>query len=46
LREELHGWVQQITWPELRSGLVLLAMSFIALPILPEEPIDRSAGPT
>ncbi len=34
-REELHGWVGSITWPELRSGLVLLAMTFIALPIMP-----------
>src|SRR5262245_17073938 len=30
-REELHGWVERITWPELRSGVVLLAMTFIAL---------------
>src|SRR5262249_17592767 len=22
-REELHGWVEQITWPELRSAVVL-----------------------
>src|SRR5262249_60694330 len=34
-REELHGWVEQITWPELRSAVVLLAMTFIGLPILP-----------
>jgi uncharacterized membrane protein (DUF4010 family) len=40
LREELHGWVEKITWPELRSGLVLLAMTFIALPIVPS---DRTA---
>jgi len=40
-REEIHGWVEKITWPELRSAVVLLAMSFIALPILP----DRSIGP-
>ncbi len=44
LREELHGWVQKITWPELRSGLVLLAMSFIGLPILPDEPIGPFGG--
>jgi uncharacterized membrane protein (DUF4010 family) len=44
LREELHGWVEKITWPELRSGLVLLAMSFIALPILPDEPIGPFGG--
>jgi hypothetical protein len=39
LREELHRWVERITWPELRSGLVLLAMTFIALPIVPSDPI-------
>lgn len=43
-REELHGWVQKITWPELQSGLVLLAMSFIALPILPDAPIGPFGG--
>jgi uncharacterized membrane protein (DUF4010 family) len=43
-REELHGWVQKITWPELRSGLVLLAMSFIALPVLPDEPVGPFGG--
>jgi uncharacterized membrane protein (DUF4010 family) len=40
-REELHGRVEKITWPELRSALVLLAMTFIALPILPNEPLGR-----
>jgi uncharacterized membrane protein (DUF4010 family) len=37
----LHNWVQKLTWDELRSGLVLLVMSFILLPILPDHPIDR-----
>src|SRR5215470_2236363 len=44
LREELHGWVETITWPELRSALVLLAMTFIALPILPDDPIGPFGG--
>jgi uncharacterized membrane protein (DUF4010 family) len=43
-REELHGWVEKITWPELRSGLVLLAMTFIVLPIMPGEPIGPFGG--
>src|SRR5919201_1491782 len=38
-REKLHGWVESITWPELRSGVVLLAMTFIALPLVPNEPL-------
>jgi uncharacterized membrane protein (DUF4010 family) len=37
----LHEWLQRLTWEELRSGLVLLIMSFIFLPILPDRAIDR-----
>jgi uncharacterized membrane protein (DUF4010 family) len=44
LREELHGWIKTITWPELRSGLVLLAMTFIAMPIVPESSIGPFGG--
>ena len=44
LREPIHGWVKRITWPELRSGLVLLAMSFVVLPILPDDPIGPYGG--
>src|SRR5690606_22580935 len=31
VRTEVHGWIERITWPELRSALVLLAMTFIIL---------------
>jgi uncharacterized membrane protein (DUF4010 family) len=41
LRESLHEWVARITRDEIQSGLILLAMTFIALPIVP----DRSVGP-
>jgi uncharacterized membrane protein (DUF4010 family) len=44
IREELHGWIEQITWPELRSGLVLLTMTVIALPIVPDQPIGPFGG--
>jgi uncharacterized membrane protein (DUF4010 family) len=44
LREPLHGWVEKLTWPELRSALVLLAMTFIALPIMPNAPIGPFGG--
>lgn len=40
LRDKLHSWVRAITWIEMRSALVLLAMSFLLLPILPNRPID------
>jgi uncharacterized membrane protein (DUF4010 family) len=43
-REELHGWVKKLTWSELRSGLVLLAMTFVALPVVPSEPIGPFGG--
>jgi len=41
VREDLHEWVRKITLAELQSVLVLLAMTLIALPILP----DRAFGP-
>lgn len=39
-KEILHGWVERISWVELRSGLLLAAMTFIALPLLPNEALD------
>ena len=43
-RAEIHGWVARITWLELRSALVLLAMTFIVLPVLPDTAIGPSGG--
>jgi uncharacterized membrane protein (DUF4010 family) len=40
LREPLHEWVRKLTWPEIRSALMLLAMTFLLLPVLPNRPID------
>jgi uncharacterized membrane protein (DUF4010 family) len=40
LREQLHGWVASLKWPEIRAVLVLLAMSFLLLPVLPNSTID------
>lgn len=36
----LHGFLNRVTWDELRSGLLLGAMTFIALPLLPDRTID------
>lgn len=44
IRTEIHGWIERITWPELRSVLVLLAMSFIVLPVLPDTAIGPDPG--
>jgi uncharacterized membrane protein (DUF4010 family) len=35
----LHAWLIRLTWPELRSALILLAMSFVVLPVLPNRPL-------
>ncbi|WP_072396615.1 MgtC/SapB family protein [Hyphomicrobium sp. CS1GBMeth3] len=40
LRESLHSWVRKLTWLEIRSVLMLLAMTFLLLPILPNRPVD------
>jgi uncharacterized membrane protein (DUF4010 family) len=40
LKAALHAWLRRLTWEELRSGLVLLAMTVILLPILPNREID------
>lgn len=40
LKTLLHEWVRRLTWPELRSGIVLLAMTFILLPLLPNRAVD------
>jgi uncharacterized membrane protein (DUF4010 family) len=47
MRESLHGWVAKLTWSELRSVLVLLAMTVVALPIIPDTAIGpyRSLNP-
>jgi uncharacterized membrane protein (DUF4010 family) len=43
-RQDIHAWVERITWPELRSVLVLLAMTFIVLPVLPDAHVGPSGG--
>ena len=40
-KQVLHAWLKRLTWAELRSALILLAMSLVALPLLP----DRAFGP-
>lgn len=40
LRTQLHSWLFNLTWPEIRAGLVLLVMSFLLLPLLPDRAID------
>jgi len=42
LKAALHEWVKRLTWEELRAGLILLAMSVILLPLLPDREISPS----
>lgn len=39
-REQLHHWVAKLTWAEISSVLILLAMTFLLLPLLPNQVID------
>ncbi len=40
-REQLHGLLEKVTWQELRAATILLAMTFLALPFIP----DQNYGP-
>lgn len=40
LRDPLHQWISALRWEEVRAVLILLAMSFLLLPILPNRTID------
>jgi len=43
-REFLHKAIQRLQWVELRSAVILLAMSFVLLPIIPSEPFGPFGG--
>ncbi|MGD9965317.1 MAG: MgtC/SapB family protein [Hyphomonadaceae bacterium] len=39
-KDALHGWLDKVTWKELRSALLMLGATFVALPLLPDRTID------
>lgn len=43
-RESLHELMTRITWAELRSALVLLSMTLLVMPLVPDEPIGLLGG--
>lgn len=43
-RTEMHGWLKRINERELQSALILLAMTFIVLPVLPGDAIGPFGG--
>lgn len=43
-REGLHRFVEALTFAELRAAIVLLAMTFVILPLVPNDPIGPFGG--
>ena len=43
-RELLHAFMRRIRWVELRSAVILLALAFVLLPVVPAEPIGPYGG--
>ena len=39
-RTPMHKFLESLTWPELRSAILLLGMTFVVLPNLPNRPLD------
>lgn len=39
-RDFLHQALTRLTWIELRSAVLLLAMTVVVLPLLPDRPVD------
>lgn len=39
-KNALHDWLRGLTWPEIRSALLILAATAIALPLLPDRALD------
>jgi uncharacterized membrane protein (DUF4010 family) len=43
-REMLHRFLKTMTWAELRSAIVLLGMTLVILPLVPDEPVGPYGG--
>jgi uncharacterized membrane protein (DUF4010 family) len=43
-RDAIHNWVRALSWVEIRSALVILAMTCIVLPFMPDQPIESFGG--
>ncbi len=39
-KDALHGWLERVTWTELRSALLILGATAVALPLLPDAAVD------
>lgn len=43
-REVLHGFIRRLSWNELRAAIILLAMTFVILPLVPSDPVGPFGG--
>lgn len=43
-REVLHRFMRKLTWNELRSAIILLGMTFVILPLIPDTPVGPFGG--
>lgn len=43
-REVLHGFLKRLSWEELRAALILVVMTAIVLPLLPDRAVDPWNG--
>lgn len=43
-REPLHGLMARVTWVEMRSAILLLSMTLVALPLVPDAPLPSLGG--
>lgn len=43
-KQPLHALVRGLTWPELRAALILLIMTALVLPVLPDRTVDPWAA--
>ena len=43
-REMLHAFMRRMSWAELRSAVILLALAFVLLPVIPDQPYGPYGG--
>jgi len=44
VRQELHSWLRRISLAELKSAVILLAMTAVVLPWVPDQPVAALGG--
>jgi uncharacterized membrane protein (DUF4010 family) len=43
-RELLHSFMRRMKWAELRSAVILLALAYVVLPVIPDQPYGPYGG--